>query len=159
MWFPASPQRTANQGGRWGLLPPSPLFWPWTHLERSLHEGLWQGAQDATGEAKLDSSTSSQNCHLGTLARGSGGTPGKEFTLSIRRDGVGEGFLGASGKEPASQCRGRKRHGFYPEVGKIPWSKNWQPTPVFLPRESHGQRSLVDCSPWVHKELDMTEAT
>ena len=114
MWFPASPQRTANQGGRWGLLPPSPLFWPWTHLERSLHEGLWQGAQDATGEAKLDSSTSSQNCHLGTLARGSGGTPGKEFTLSIRRDRVGEGFLGASGKEPASQCRGRKKHGFYP---------------------------------------------
>ena len=81
MWFPALPQRTANQEARRGLLPPSPLFWPWPHLKRSLHEGLWQGAQDATGEAKLDSSTSSQNCHLGTLARGSGGTPGKEFIL------------------------------------------------------------------------------
>ena len=33
----------------------------------------------------------------------------------------------------------------------------WQPTPVFLPGESHGQRSLVDCSPWGHKESDTTE--
>ena len=31
----------------------------------------------------------------------------------------------------------------------------WQPTPVFLPGKSHGQRNLVDCSPWRHRELDM----
>ena len=37
------------------------------------------------------------------------------------------------------------------------WRRKWQPTPVFLPRESHGQRSLVGCSPWGRKELDMTE--
>ena len=37
--------------------------------------------------------------------------------------------------------------------------KKWQPTPVFLPRESHGQRSLVGCCPWDHTESDMTEAT
>ena len=43
-------------------------------------------------------------------------------------------------------------------VGKIPWRRVWQPTPV-LPRESHGQRSLVGYSPWDHKESDMTEAT
>ena len=42
---------------------------------------------------------------------------------------------------------------------KIPWRRAWQPIPVFLPRESHGQRSLADYSPWIYKELDMTEAT
>ena len=35
------------------------------------------------------------------------------------------------------------------------WRRKWQPTPVFLPRELHGQRSLAGCSPWGHKELDM----
>ena len=49
---------------------------------------------------------------------------------------------GISGKEPACQCRRHKRHGFDPWVGKVPWRKAWQPTPVFLPGESHGQRSL-----------------
>ena len=38
-----------------------------------------------------------------------------------------------------------------------PWKREWQPTPVFLPRELHGQKSLVGSSPWGHKELDMTE--
>ena len=38
-----------------------------------------------------------------------------------------------------------------------PWRRKWQPTPVFLPGESHGQRSLEGYSPWGHKELDMTE--
>ena len=49
---------------------------------------------------------------------------------------------GASGKEPACQCRRCKRCGFYPWVGKIPWIKEWQPTPVFFSGESHGLRSL-----------------
>ena len=40
---------------------------------------------------------------------------------------------------------------------KIPWRRKRQPTPVFLPGESHGQRSLVDYSPWGRKELAMTE--
>ena len=35
--------------------------------------------------------------------------------------------------------------------------KQWQLTPVFLPKKFHGQRSLVGCSPWGHKELEMTE--
>ena len=38
-----------------------------------------------------------------------------------------------------------------------PWRKTWQPTPVFLPREFHGQRSLMGYSPWGHKESDTTE--
>ena len=42
-------------------------------------------------------------------------------------------------------------------VGKIPWRREWLPTPVFLPGESHGQRSLVGCVPWGHKESDTTE--
>ena len=41
-------------------------------------------------------------------------------------------------------------------AGKIPWRREWQPTPVFLPGESHGQRRLVGYSPWDHKELDTT---
>ena len=39
------------------------------------------------------------------------------------------------------------------------WRRKWQPTPVFLPGESHGQRSLVGCSPWGRTESDTTEAT
>ena len=39
----------------------------------------------------------------------------------------------------------------------LPWRRKWQPTPVFLPGELHGQRSLVGYSPWGHKESDTTE--
>ena len=60
-----------------------------------------------------------------------------------------EGFPGGtSGKESAPQCR---RHGFDPWVRKIPWSRKWQPTSVFLPGKSHGQRSLVGYSLWIIK--------
>ena len=52
------------------------------------------------------------------------------------------------------QC-GRPR--FNPWVGKIPWRRKWQPTPVFLPGTFHGLRSLVGYSPWGRKESDMTE--
>ena len=41
-----------------------------------------------------------------------------------------------------------------PGSGRFPWRRKWQPTPVFLPRESHGQRSLAGYSPWGCKELD-----
>ena len=53
----------------------------------------------------------------------------------------------------------RKRHKFDPWVGKIPWKRAWQPTPVFLFRASHGQRSPADCSLWGHKESDTIEVT
>ena len=46
---------------------------------------------------------------------------------------------------------------FDPWVGKIPWRRKWQPTPVLLSGESHGGRSLVGYSPWGHKESDSTE--
>ena len=54
---------------------------------------------------------------------------------------------GANGKEPTSQCRRHERHGFDSWVGKIPWRRAWQPTPVFFAGESHGQRSLVGYTP------------
>ena len=44
-----------------------------------------------------------------------------------------------------------RRDGFNPWVGKIPWRRKWQPTPIFLPGKSHGQRSLVGYSPGVAK--------
>ena len=68
------------------------------------------------------------------------------------------GFLGrASGKEPSCQCRICKRPWFNPWVGKIPWRRKWQPTPVLLLGESHGGRSLVGYSPWGRKESGTTE--
>ena len=50
---------------------------------------------------------------------------------------------GSSGREPTSLWRRHKRWGFNPWVGKIPWSRQWQPTPVFFPGEYHEQRSLA----------------
>ena len=70
------------------------------------------------------------------------------------------GFAGgASGKELACQCRRHKRWGFNLWVGKILWRRSWQPSLVFLPGESHGQRSLAGYSSWGHEELDTTEVT
>ena len=60
---------------------------------------------------------------------------------------------GASGKEPTCQCRRRERPRFHPWVGK----RAWPPSPVFLPGESHGQRSQAGYCPKGRKELDMTE--
>ena len=53
-------------------------------------------------------------------------------------------------KNPPTNAR-RRRHGFDPWVGKIPWRRKWQPTPVFLAGKFHGQRSLVGYSPWGHR--------
>ena len=62
-----------------------------------------------------------------------GGSVGKESTCSVGDPGSIPGF------------------------GKIPWRRKWQPTPVFLPGESHGQRSLAGSNPWGRKESDTTE--
>ena len=58
---------------------------------------------------------------------------------------------------PASA--GDVRLGFDPLVGTVPWRREWQPTPVLLPGEYHGQRSLVGYGPQGLKELDTTEVT
>ena len=62
-----------------------------------------------------------------------------------------------SGQESACQGRRCRRRGFNLWVGKIPWKRAWQPAPVFLCGEPHGQRSLVGHSPWDHEELDTAE--
>ena len=64
---------------------------------------------------------------------------------------------GASGKEPTCQCRRHKRFRFNPWVGN--GRRAWQPTPVFMPGESLGQRSLVGYGPLGHKVLDTTDST
>ena len=60
-------------------------------------------------------------------------------------------------KKSICQCRRHKRHELNPWVRKIPWSRKWKSTSVFLPGKSHGQRSLVSPSPWGCKESDMPE--
>ena len=75
----------------------------------------------------------------------------------MRTFDVDQGFpVGSDSKESAWKA-GDPR--FDPWVGKIPWRRKWQPTLVFLPGRSHGQRSLMGYSPQGHKESDMTEAT
>ena len=74
----------------------------------------------------------------------------KGVCVAIVKESVG--FPGGpEGKESTCQCR---RHGFDPWVRKIHWRKEWLSFLVFLPGESHGQRSLVGYSPWGHKELE-----
>ena len=55
------------------------------------------------------------------------------------------------------QCKSQRRQRLDPWVRKIPWRRAWKPTTVFLPGESHGQRSLAGYGPWGRKESDMTE--
>ena len=75
------------------------------------------------------------------LGKGSGPASARCPTLGKPTNAKGqEGFPGGvSGKEPACQCRRRKRHRFDSWVRKIPWRRMWQPIPVFLPGESHRQ--------------------
>ena len=55
---------------------------------------------------------------------------------------------GSNGRESACNAE---------DLGSIPWKRNWQPTPVFLPEESHGQRNLVGQSPWVAKSRTLIQ--
>ena len=68
-------------------------------------------------------------------------------------------MLDTGGNEPPCQCGRHKGCMFHPWVWKIPWRRAWQFTPVFLPGESHGQRSLAGYGPSGLKEPDRTEAT
>ena len=77
----------------------------------------------------------------------------KVFFITVLDSGQGLPWC-LSSKEFTFQCRRRR---FDTRVGEIPWRKKWQPTPILLPGESHGQRSLVDYSPRGRKELDRTE--
>ena len=62
-------------------------------------------------------------------------------------------FPGGSVVRICLQCRRRRRHEFDLWVRNIPWTRKWQPTPVFLPEKSHGRRSLAGCSPCGHRRV------
>ena len=57
------------------------------------------------------------------------------------------GFPGGSVGKGSAQCWRHRKYGFDPWVGKTPWRRSWQLTPVFLPGEPHGQRNLAGYSP------------
>ena len=76
-------------------------------------------------------------------------------TIQIRADMDNSG----DAKESVCQCRRYKRHRFHSWTRKIAWRRKWQPTPVFLPGESRGQRSLAGYSPWGLKESETTDHT
>src|SRR5574337_516527 len=114
-----------------------------------------------------DSSDSGHQMINGYYAMSNGGWFGRGLGNSIQKKGylpeAQTDFVFAiviglrwwlSGKE--STCRHR-RYGFDAWVRKIPWRRKWQPTPVFLPEKSHGQRKLAGYSPWGHKESNTTE--
>ena len=68
--------------------------------------------------------------------------------------GLARGWL--RGKESARQCRRYRRLWFDPWVGKIPWCRQWQPTPVFLLGKSHGQSLGGGCRPWGSQRVGYT---
>ena len=79
----------------------------------------------------------------------------------LKQEGISEyvwliqGF--PAGLNRKESCLQFGRPGFHPWVGKTAWRRQWLPTPVFLPGESHGERSPVGYSPWGHKELETAE--
>ena len=78
--------------------------------------------------------------------------PELKFTI-ISEIASSEDFPGGAGcKKYACQCRRCKRHGFDSWVRKIPSIRKWHPTPVFLPEQFHGQRSMVCYTPCGYKE-------
>ena len=62
-------------------------------------------------------------------------------------------------KNPPVNAGDVRDEGLIPGLGGFPWRRTWQPTPVFFPGESHGQKSLVGYSPWGRKESDTAEVT
>ena len=80
-----------------------------------------------------------------------------DFKLYYQAVVLKTGFPGGSAVKNPSARQETWRHSFNPWIRKIPWRRKWQPTPVTLPRKSHGWRSLAGHSPWGCKELDTTE--
>ena len=99
-------------------------------LENSMDRGAWQAAVHGVTKSQTQGNYRSSCCLPCDFP---GGSDGKRICLQFGRPGLN------------------------PWVGKIPWRRKWQPTPVFLPGESHRQRNLMGCSPWDCKESDVTE--
>ena len=77
------------------------------------------------------------------------------YVLSLMLSLLAFYFSGSDGKESAWNAG--DQGSIYPWVRNIPWRREWQPSPIFLPGEFHGQRSLAGYSTWGYKESDMTE--
>ena len=83
---------------------------------------------------------------------------GNKAKRNKTRHACTQGFPGSTlPKDPPSNAASLRRPRFSPWSGEVPWSREWQPTPVSLPGKSHGQRSLVGYSSWGRRELDTTE--
>ena len=78
-----------------------------------------------------------------------------QSSRELKTHTTNSGFPGGSAIKNLSAIQELQE--FDPWVRNIPWRRAWHPTPVFLPGESHGQRSPASCSPWGHKESDMTK--
>ena len=70
------------------------------------------------------------------------------------QSGEQEGYGGSDGKVSAYNVGDP---GSILGLGRFPWRRKWQPTPVFLPGKSHGRKSMAGYSPWGCKESDTTE--
>ena len=124
----------------WSWLSMQSMHWPedlsplWCPLYRAAWVSLsWHGSQ-------ISPKPPIQEIKVGTK-------------ISAFHDLAAESSQVRRGKESTCPCRRRKRWGFNPRVGKMPWSGKWQSTPVFLAGESHGQRSPVGYSPWSHRRV------
>ena len=82
--------------------------------------------------------------------------PNRIFTASVNTFRVTH-RRGGSTSQVVGGSDGKESAWFHPWVGKIPWRRKWQPTPVFSPGESHGQRSLAGYGSWGPKESDTAE--
>ena len=118
------------------------------------HRALWPSTPAVMGAYHLNSGrqkyglpggseVKTSACNVGDLGSipGLGRSPGEG-------NGNPFGFPVAQPKRLCLQCGSCRRCGFDPWAGKIPWGRKRPPTPVFLPAESHGRRSLVGSSPW-----------
>ena len=116
--------------------------------------GLIPGSGRFSGEG--NGNPLQYSCLRNPIDRESGGLQSMgSQTVGIERLLLSCGFPGGSDGK-ASACNAGDP-GLIPGLGKIPWRRKWQPTPVLLPGKFHGQRSLVGYSPWGRKELDKTE--
>ena len=122
-------------------------FWEWGFPTEGWMTDVMENEQRRTWGLKLDLTHWTQTIELFW-----------DFPFNSLMDVLGFP-CGASGKEPICQYKSCKRCRFDPWVRKIPWRRGWQPTPVFLPGESHGEWSLAGYSPWGLKESDTIEVT
>ena len=105
---------------------------------------------------------------LGDMSKATQQSPGKQAPRPVLlpcpfpmkwwgSDRLTQGFPGGSDDKESACTVGDS--GLISGLGKIPWGREWQPMLVFLPGQSHGQRSLAGYSPWGCKESDTTEMT